>query len=520
MLGKFRSLSKNFAIRILMGILVVIFASFGLSGISTPKDVIISIDGKSVVSIPEFLKAKQQLSRSIEHNYPNVDFNQININQLVLNDLIKNELVGLEIERLGIIISDDIVVGHIKHDKMFHNKSGNFDKEIFKNILASNNIKESSYIKAIKHSVGESFLLRHMQGFDVPQQVVKQFYNYNNQKRVVDLFIVNTPVSKASDVSEQEVQVYYDINKNQFSEPEFREIEYVTINSASFKDAKINLAEVNQEMSELNLSSEKEKEDFRKKIVNNKIDQHMFESIKHIEDAVSEGQSLQEVSKKFNLKYTKLPLIDVNGFEKNKQLNRSMPSSTKFLSEAFSLEENNASEVITSDNGKEYYILNASSIKSTAIKPLADVKNKIVSELKQTKSSANNRKFASDVRESFISNAKDFNEKYKNNIVKKELTLSRPENAHSVHGITVNNVVDIFNMKKDSSTNLFQMTDENFAFMRVKAIKNPDGADNNMTKTKGQVSNFIDNLVSQEFISSLNNKYKVEVFEENIPKES
>lgn len=504
-----------------MGILVLVFASFGLSGISAPKDVILSIDGKSVVSAPEFLKAKRQLARSIENNYPNVDLSQINVNQLVLNNLIKNELIGLEVERLGIIISDDIVVDHIKHDRMFHNKSGNFDKEIFKNILASNNIKESSYIKTIKRSIGESFLLKHMQGFDVPQQVVKQFYEYNNQKRVVDLFIIDASAAKAEEVSDQEVQVYYDINKKQFAEPEFREIEYITINASAFKDAKINLSEVNQEIAELNLSSEKAKEEFRKRIISNKIDQHMFESIKHIEDAISEGQNLQEVSKKFNLKYTKLPFIDANGFEKNKQLNKSMPDSAKFLSEAFLLEENKASEVITSDNGKEYYIINISSIRPTAIKPLSDIKNKIVAELKQTKMRANNRKFAADVRASFVSNAKEFNDKYKKNVIKKEISLLRPESANPMHGIGVSNVINVFNMKKDEVTHEFQMADANFAFMKIKDIKNPDsGSSENMTKTKGQVSNFIDNLVAQEFILSLQKKYKVEVFEANIPKES
>lgn len=521
MLGKFRNFSKNFAARIFMGILVLIFASFGLSGISTPKDVILAIDGKSVVSIPEFLKAKQQLVRSIENNYPNVDLSHINIDQLVLKDLVKNELIGLEIERLGIIISNDIVIDHIKHTKMFHNKSGNFDKEIFKNILASNNIKESSYIKTIKRSIGESLLLKHMQGFDVPQQVVKQFYDYNNQKRVVDLFIINTSAGKSEDVSDQEVQVYYDINKNQFAEPEFREIEYLIINSAAFKNAKINLAEVNKEMADLNLSSEKAKEEFKKRIINNKIDQYMFESIKHIEDAISEGQSLQEVSKKFNLKYTKLPLIDANGFQKNKQLNNSMPASAKFLSEAFLLEENNASEVIASDNGKEYYIINVLSVKPMAIKPLNDIKNKILAELKQTKIRANSRKFASDVRESFVANAKDFNDKYKNNVLKKELTLSRPENDNDMHGISVNDIVDIFNMKKEGATNLLQMADGKFAFMKIKDIRNPNNsANDNIAKIKGQVSNFIDNLVAQEFILSLSNRYKVEVFEANIPKES
>src|SRR3989344_2209008 len=153
MLGSIRKLSDKLVTKILLGVLVFIFISLGFSSWKTSRDVIVTIDGKSVISLEEFLQAKRKISHSLNTMYSSIDPTQLNIDQLTLHELIKRKLLNLEIERLNLVIDDDIIVNYIKNNKSFHDSSDNFDKELFKKTLIANNLLESDYVNDLKLSV-------------------------------------------------------------------------------------------------------------------------------------------------------------------------------------------------------------------------------------------------------------------------------------------------------------------------------------------------------------------------------
>ena len=514
MLGKIRKLSNNLITKIFLGILILVFASFGLSGLRTSKDSIVSIDGKSAVSLNEFLRVRKNMANSLARAYPDIDLKSLNINQLALNELVKSKLLYLEMEKLGIMISDDVVVEYIRSNKMFYNKAGEFDKDLFKRILASNNIREEDYIKDLKISIGATFLIRHMEDFPVPDLVVNQFYNYDHQERNIDLFVIDKINSEKIAVSDKEVEVFYDINKAKFYEPEFRELEYIVISPKAVRGVTVTQGELEKEVKAMNLTSEKQKAELRQRMVTSKIEQQMFQSIKEIEEALEEGKSLKDVSIKFGLSHIKLPLIDANGFDSNGVRLKSMPNSAKFLSEAFTLDQGVATEAIQGDNGQEYYIINTVSLKPMAVKPLEQVKQKIVLELRADKSRAENRKLASDIKQGIIENK----EYKKDKVTVKPITLVRPGSEKNIAGIYVSNVVDIFNIKQIGQySDIFQMADGRFAFIKLKQINNPKPV-SKVNSNLGPISGFIDNVVSQSFVEYLHGEYKVKAYPENIPK--
>jgi len=514
MLGKIRKFSDSTGAKFLLGGIIVIFMSFGLSGLRAPKDAIISIDGKDSIFISDLNKSKKHFSILAQGDITDAELTRVSLTKLV-----GEKLMALELERLGIIISDDVIIDHIKHDKMFQDKSGRFDKDLFKRVLHSNNFKESEYVSKLKHSIGSSVFLDQLRVLDAPEQVAKQLYKYKHQKREIELFIVSSS-ELDSRISDEELNTYYEVNKVRFYQPELRQLEYIVITPNSFSSSNIiDDYKINQELEELKISSNQEKKEVRKQLVENKLEQKMFESMKDIEDAAASGTSLKDISKKFNLKHVVIPYINQRGFTPKGEASSSVPVSAKFLEEGFILEEGVISEIIKSDNKNEYYMLGVVQVKPKKLKSLDQVKQNIVDEIKAQKLIELNRKRASDIREEFINNKK-LNVQHKNKLDVKLITLSRTgmnDNHKTINPRLNEAIFDLTSL--GDYTEVFGVSNGEFAFAKLLKIENPSSpSSSELTNARTESAKIIDQALHQSLSKSFGSRYKIKVFQENIPR--
>lgn len=509
MLSKITNFSGSALSKFLLGALVLVFIFSGAMAGRTPKDTVVSIDGERAISTTEFVRAKKKIADSLSNAYPGADLSAINLNQITLNELVKDKLINLELENLGLHISDDLVVQEISQNPAFQNKDKKFDKDLFQRILVSNGITEKDFVKHTKNNIALGFLNKSMVGFKLPNKIIDQFNMYNNQVRNVDLYIVDRKPASKIDVSQEEISLYYESNKSRYTNPELREIEYITIKPEFFRrKANISDAQINKEVSAMKFKAEADKKAARIRLVQNKLEQAMFESIKDIEDSIAEGSPLKKVAESYGLKYVKIP--SVSGGE----ISSKAPKSKRFTEEAFSLEEGMASDLIQSDNGGEYYILNTVSLKPSKPRPLSDVRGAIISEIRQDKAMTEQKKYAYDVKNAILKN-----DKRPEGVVIKDVSISRPDQGKGQFGVSPEHLVEIFNMEKGDLSSVFPTKDKKFVFAKLKKIQNPKTSKIPL-ESKIQISRFFDDTVMQSFLSSLHKKYKIKLFEGNIPQEA
>jgi len=477
MIGMMGRLSNKTITKVLLGGLVLIFIFFGSGSFVSSKDTIVSIDGKSAISLEELAKEKRVVLQSLSRYYPDIDLNSININQLAIEQLVRNKLIDLEVKNLGLVISDSLVLDLIKKDKLFHNDKGEFDKNLFKKILDANHIRESDYINGLKLSIAASFFSRNMVNFSVPDYIAQQFYTYDNQERVVELFVVEESSKKDGlSVSDKEIENFYNSNKNNFYAPEFREIEYAEFR-ASHQDGK--------------------GEDLQR--------------IQDIEKSIEEGVSLKEISIKHKLLYTKLPKVDMSGLNASGQTNKSVPASAKFLNEAFSLGEGVASDVIKIDN--KYYVINVIKIEPKHLIPLEKVRSSIISELKDQKSTTDTAKLAADIRQEAIKNS--ISPKHVNKFKTKIVKLKRPKSDIVVESILAGNIVSIFSLEGlGQYSDVFRLDNGSFAFAKLKSINRP--VSKVSKDAYPNLPQIFSGIVNQDFMNYLHKKYKVEINYNNL----
>ena len=133
-IGKF---SKSFFVKLLVGIIILPFVFWGMGDVfrGGNQNVIASIDSEKV-STQEFVDYLRRLNLNEEQikNLPKTD-----LVEKILSEYIGKRVMALEIEKLGITISDNSLRKIIKNDNLF-SKDNKFSRTEYEKFLITSGI--------------------------------------------------------------------------------------------------------------------------------------------------------------------------------------------------------------------------------------------------------------------------------------------------------------------------------------------------------------------------------------------
>ncbi len=98
-----------------------------------------------------------------------------------------------------------------------------------------------------------------------------------------------------------------------------------------------------------------------------------------LQDTLGGGATLEEAAQKLSLKLVKIAAVDAGGLAPGGKRPEDLPASQKFLPTAFAAEPGRASE-LTEDGQGGYFILRVDKVTPSALRPLAEVRDKAVAE--------------------------------------------------------------------------------------------------------------------------------------------
>ncbi|MFV9875559.1 MAG: SurA N-terminal domain-containing protein [Rickettsiales endosymbiont of Dermacentor nuttalli] len=236
MLQLMRSFSQHILFKTFLMLIIISFVIFGIGDIfKNYNNNVVEIDGNVNITISEFIQIKRneihKLQQLLGAPLTTEQLQSFNIDQIILNRLINDKLLELETKNLNIRISDDTAANHIKSKSMFHDISGKFDKDKFKEILINNNIKERHYIDLVKQDIASKFLINTIKTQPISLTAIAKYANkYKNEERVVDIISFVPNDINISSATDEELLKYYNENKAQFYSPEYRKFSYLIIN--------------------------------------------------------------------------------------------------------------------------------------------------------------------------------------------------------------------------------------------------------------------------------------------------
>jgi peptidyl-prolyl cis-trans isomerase D len=231
MLQAIRSKAGSLVVKILFALLIVSFGVWGIGDIfrerSAAETTVASV-GDIKIQADELQLAMRRemdrMNRMLGGNFTAEQAKQIGLTDTVLERIVAADLLDLEERRLNLLVDDQVVRDAIIANPAFHNSTGAFDRNLFTNILASNQLTEDRYVGLLRRDIARSNLTSAIAGGAVaPVALVETLFRTRNEKRVADTVLVSSAkVTGIAEPSDAELQDFHAKHEDLFRAPEYR----------------------------------------------------------------------------------------------------------------------------------------------------------------------------------------------------------------------------------------------------------------------------------------------------------
>jgi len=231
MLQAIRSKASSFVVKLLFGILVVSFGIWGIGDIFRNRGTdttVATVGGKKI----DAQELNQEVRREAERlraamrgaTLEPEQLKQFGIVDTSLQRLINRDLIDLEIDHLQLALGDDTVRQAIVANPAFHNQTGQFDRVLYKQLIANQRMSEAQFERQLRDDMVRVELNAAIgDGVTPPPELVDTLYKSRAERRVADVAVVPaTAVPEPGMPDDADVTKTYEQHQDQFRVPELR----------------------------------------------------------------------------------------------------------------------------------------------------------------------------------------------------------------------------------------------------------------------------------------------------------
>jgi peptidyl-prolyl cis-trans isomerase D len=287
-----------------------------------------------------------------------------------LQDVMQRAVIDNAIREYGLIVSDDEVRAAIARNTVFHGADGKFDPILYSTRLQQAHIPEAAYVADIRREIASAQLLGVIRTEGLAPKLLRDdIFKLQGEKRIAET--VNVPDSIVASVPKptaEQLNSYFDANKNKFQIPEYRAFSYVLLTIDDVMDqVTVTPEQVKQEYeSRQSEFGAPEKRD---------VDQAMADSedkAKKIIAAAQAGKSLEDATKE--VLGTSDGVIKLGSIQK-----KELPAGA-LADGVFSLPEGLDPQPIKSPLG--WHVVRVNKIAPGKVTPFDEVKDKLAKDMK------------------------------------------------------------------------------------------------------------------------------------------
>jgi peptidyl-prolyl cis-trans isomerase D len=236
MLEAIRKRSASLLVKLLFGLLVLSFGLWGIADVFSPGqgDNWAAEVGDIRIPAATVRNEYQRELRRLNAAFGNIEAEQaraLGLPSRVLNQLVDRTLLDLGAADLGISVSDTLIRQAIRDDQTFRNQLGNFDAELFRQILSINGLTENEYVARIRGEIARNQLIGSVAaGAAVPHSMVDAIYRYRGERRVAEILRVeDAAMDDIAEPDEAALRQFYQDNATLFTAPEYRAVTAVIL---------------------------------------------------------------------------------------------------------------------------------------------------------------------------------------------------------------------------------------------------------------------------------------------------
>jgi peptidyl-prolyl cis-trans isomerase D len=236
MITAFRRLAKSPAAAVIIGLLVVSFAVFGLNDVfraSASRGVVTA--GEHTVTPQEFRRIfDQQLDRIRQESGQTVTVQQAvdeGFHRQLADQLAAETALAEWTRRAGVVPADTLVVEELRRQPRFFNPiTGAFDQDTYEQTIRQEfGMEPARFEKQIKDGIANSHLAAALQaGFRAPRTMSALYTSFGLETRDASSFVLTPAAAGAVPrPTDAQLQAFLQENAERLRRPEFRQISIV-----------------------------------------------------------------------------------------------------------------------------------------------------------------------------------------------------------------------------------------------------------------------------------------------------
>ena len=230
-----RKKASNIFVWIILGLLMVGLAGFGIGGFGSTAVEIGSV-GNATISAQSYARALQAELRAQQAQggpFTSVSaMRAAGLDRAVLDGLVARAALTHEAEAMGVSVGDEEVARQIRATSGFTGADGNFDRVGYEVALQQAGFTAAQFEETVRDDISRSLLQTGIiGGLTMPEAFTEIMVAYQSETRNFTLARV-TETDLATGLiapTEEELAAYYDENGQRFERPELREITYAWI---------------------------------------------------------------------------------------------------------------------------------------------------------------------------------------------------------------------------------------------------------------------------------------------------
>ncbi len=471
MLTSIKKYTKSFLAKVLIFIIILPFVFWGMGDVfrSGNQNIVATI-GSEKISAQDFFNYVQSINLNDEQRK---NLNKSDLLDKILSSYISKKVISLEVESLGIQLTDKSLREIIISDETFF-KDNKFSRTTYEKFLLESGITAPGFEENIVEQEKKRQLLTYLsEGIVIPEFLIENSFREENQIKNIKYIDLNN-FYKNKKIDKNEISKIYEKNKKFFVQ-KFKVIQFVELTP-------------------------------NKLTGNEDYGENYFQIINKIENDLLDGKNINEIVKQYDLSLSKTEEVNVN------KLNSTGIKIKNIDDELFKkIYNKKINEPELSIIGNKYFLTVVSSEKNVDRK-LEDkeVQESVTAQLRIKNIIENNGKIGKQ-----ISNGK-FNEnemkKYaqENNLEIKSVIIKSIEN----NDIFSENIIkQIFKLKnKEITVVTNSMLNDNFIIYVEKTEKKPfDKNSKDYDKYRAKAKLVLSDKVYQIYDVGMNSKYKIDV---------
>jgi peptidyl-prolyl cis-trans isomerase D len=237
MLKFFRKASQGYAFKTLFLLIIISFAGWGLSGIfagNMNSQAVAKIGKQSITQQNLYTTFQRNLQQLRQRSGSDISAEQAVYSGLMgqsLDQLILNSLLSQASEDANIAINDDVAIQQIKSMKAFTDLRGQFNAELFQQVLSQNRISEDEFVASIKNDMSIQLLMSSLLNSIYPtkDQLKLAFWIEHEQRDVEVLFLPQSSLEAPKDPGDDVLKTFIQSRATQYQSADLRDMTYLKI---------------------------------------------------------------------------------------------------------------------------------------------------------------------------------------------------------------------------------------------------------------------------------------------------